>query len=104
MSYHLGLGERAKERVDQLGHIIMTEQEVKHLAWMKAICTVTCVLSSVWFVQNGAVFAAILAGAVCALIFKLSELVTSSKTLQQKAGFVIKAVVAQMASVAFFFA
>ena len=103
MSYHLGLGERAKERVDRLGHIILTEQEATHLAWMKVICTVTSVFSSVWFVRNGAVFAAIMAGAFCALIFKLSELVTSSKTLQQKVVFVVKAVVAQMASVALFF-
>ena len=31
MSYHLGLGERAKERVDTYAHVVLTDEEAKKL-------------------------------------------------------------------------
>ena len=97
MSYHLGLGERAKERVDTHGHVIMTDDEVTKLTHIKALCTATSVIGTVWLVYNGAVVAALLSGFVTVLIFKLSEL-TSSMTRVEKAVFVAKAFVAQIAS------
>ena len=31
MSYHFGLGERAKERVDTHGHVMLTDEETRKL-------------------------------------------------------------------------
>jgi len=99
MTYHLGLGEREKERVDTRGHVILTDDEAKRLSHTKALCTVTCVIGTLWLVSNGAVVAAFLSGFFTVLIFKLSELAThSSKTVAQKVIFVVKAFVMQIAA------
>jgi hypothetical protein len=102
MSYHLGLGERAKERVDTHGHVVLTDEEAKALLVTKALCTVTCVVGTLWLVSNGAVVAALMSGFFTVLIFKLSELATLSSTRAQKAALVAKAFVWQIASFAFF--
>jgi hypothetical protein len=103
MSYHLGLGERAKERVDTHGHVILTDEEAKRVSRTKALCTMTCVVGTLWLVSNGAVVAGMISGFFTVLIFKLSELFTSSSLSRgQKAIFVAKAFVAQIASFACF--
>jgi hypothetical protein len=103
MSYHLGLGERAKERVDTHGHVILTDEEAKRLSHTKALCTITCVVGTLWLVSNGAVVAAFMSGFFTVLIFKLSELFTSSSlSCGQKATFAAKAFVAQILSFASF--
>eukprot|EP01052_Picozoa_sp_SAG31_P029800 SAG31_NODE_2997_length_4803_cov_4.274872_1_plen_524_part_00 len=38
-SYHIGLGERAKERVDTHGHVVLTNEEALMLARTKGLCT-----------------------------------------------------------------
>ena len=60
MSYHFGLGERAKERVDTHGHVILTDEETRKLWHTKALCTVTSVVGTLWLVSNGAVVASIM--------------------------------------------
>ena len=101
MSYHFGLGERAKERVDTHGHVMLTDEETKKLWHTKALCTVTSVVGILWLVSNGAVVAAFLSSFFTVFLFKLSEL-TSSMAPAQKAIFVAKAFVAQIASMASF--
>ena len=101
MSYELGLGERAKERVDTHGHVMLTDEETKKLWHTKALCTVPSVVGILWLVSNGAVVAAFLSSFFTVFLFKLSEL-TSSMTPAQKAIFVAKAFVAQIASMASF--
>eukprot|EP01046_Picozoa_sp_COSAG06_P086567 COSAG06_NODE_33152_length_494_cov_1.156962_1_plen_110_part_10 len=73
MSYHLGLGERAKERVDTYAHVVLTDEEAKKLLVTKALCTITCVVGTLWLVSNGAVVAALMSGFFTVLIFKLSH-------------------------------
>eukprot|EP01051_Picozoa_sp_SAG22_P030274 SAG22_NODE_11655_length_475_cov_1.095745_1_plen_77_part_10 len=77
MSYHLGLGEREKERVDTHGHVILTDQEAKGLTRTKVLCTVTCVVGTMLLVHNGAIHAAKESGFYTVLIFKLSELAST---------------------------
>lgn len=102
MSFHFGLGERAKERVDEFGHITLTNVEATQLTVTKALCTVTCIVAGVWLVSNGALWAALQFGAVCAVIFKLSELLATwvSMTLSQRAFFFAKTIAAQYLSLA----
>lgn len=104
MSFQFGLGERAKERVDEFGHITLTDVEATQLSITKPLCTVTCIVAGVWLVSNGALWAALQFGAVCAMVFKLSELLATwvSMTLNQRAFFVAKTIAAQIISVACF--
>ena len=104
MSYTHGLGERAKERVDQNGHVVLTDEECTQLSRTKILCTVTCVIGPVWLVHNGAIWGAMLSGAACALIFKLSELASTwgSLTPRQMGVFVVKAFASQWMSLIMF--
>jgi hypothetical protein len=104
MSYHCGLGERAKERVDQNGHVTLTDEECTQLSRTKMLCTVACVLVPCFLVDNGAIYAALMSGAGCALIFKLSELAFSwgSLTPKQRVIFGAKAVIGQIISLQMF--
>ena len=81
MSYHLRLGERAKERVDTHGHVILTDEEPKRLSHTKALCTITCVVGTLWLVSNGVVVASFMSGFFTVLILKRSELFTSLRSL-----------------------
>ena len=106
MSYHLGLGERAKQRVDQCGHVVLTDDEAAQLSRTKALCTLACVFGAVLLVANGALWACLMAGAVCALVFRLSELATTWTSLSNhdRAIFIAKTIGGQLASVVCFFA
>ena len=105
LSYTFGLGERAKERVDTYGHVVLDDYEARQLSVTKALCVVCTVVFTIWLVTNGASVAAMLAGAGATLGFKLSELATrhARMTWKQIGVFVLTAVTTQVLSVALMF-
>jgi len=86
MSYHFGLGERAKERVDTHGHVMLTDEETRKLWHTKALCTVTSVVGTLWLVSNGAVVASIMSYA-----FHSHKLVRLSAVANTKGSFLMAA-------------
>jgi hypothetical protein len=50
ISYHVGLGELQKARVESVGRVVLSDAEAKNLAWLKVMyvpITFVCVLTSV---------------------------------------------------------
>jgi hypothetical protein len=50
ISYHVGLGELQKARVESVGRVVLSDTEAKNLAWLKVMyvpITLVCVISSV---------------------------------------------------------
>jgi hypothetical protein len=50
ISYHVGLGELQKARVESVGRVMLSDAEAKNLAWLKVMyvpITFVCVLTSV---------------------------------------------------------
>jgi hypothetical protein len=56
ISYHVGLGELQKARVESVGRVVLSDTEAKNLAWLKVMyvpITFICVLSSVAIMDAG---------------------------------------------------
>ena len=79
MSYHLGLSERQKQRVDTYGHVVLSDQQAKQLSFTKTLVIgVTCVIC-VWMVLNRSFVAAVFSGFFAPLIFKIGGLIVKYK-------------------------
>jgi hypothetical protein len=56
ISYHVGLGELQKARVESVGRVVLSDTEAKNLAWLKVMyvpITLICVLWSVAMMDLG---------------------------------------------------
>ena len=79
MSYHLGLSERQKQRVDTYGHVVLSDPQAKQLSFTKTmVISVTCFIC-VWMVSNRSMPAAMFSGWFAALIFKVGGLIVKYK-------------------------
>ena len=102
MSYHLALGEREKERVDAHGHIVLTDEEAQRISRTKLLCISVTMLYTLVFTWSAAVVLAKGWAFAAVLLFKLSELATTSGlSRRQQAQFVAKAFVAQVCAFRF---
>jgi hypothetical protein len=97
LSYQFLLGERAKERVDAMGHVNLNRDQARALSLTKVLCSVVAIVGTLYMVTNGASVGAMLAGGVMAFFFKLSELTTKYKTMSphQMVSFVVVTIVVQ---------
>ena len=79
MSYHFGLSERQKQRVDTYGHVALTDPQAKQLSRTKSLVIgVTCFIC-VLMVSNRSMPAAMFSGWFAALIFKAAGLIFKYK-------------------------
>ena len=97
LSYQFLLGERAKERVDAMGHVNLDRDHARALSLTKVLCAVVAVVGTIYMVTNGASVGAMLSGGGMAFFFKLSELTSKYKTMSllQLVGFVVVTIVVQ---------
>ena len=104
VSYHFGLGEREKEKVDADGHVLLTDNQARSLSRTKVMCTAVTMALTLLMVYNGASAAAMLNGNTMALGFKLSELLSKYKHMakQEVARFVATSLVTQGISAGIF--
>ena len=84
VTYQFGIDERERQRVDAFGHVELREEELRLLSRTKRICIPVTMFVTAWLVTNGASFAAMLSGALMALLFKLSVLVTTYTQMSRK--------------------
>ena len=64
LSYQFLLGERAKERVDAMGHVNLNRDQARALSLTKVLCSVVAIVGTLYMVTNGASVGAMLAGGV----------------------------------------
>lgn len=104
LSYHYGLSEREKERVDTYGHIMLTDAEAKKLSRTKVLVVAVTMVATVWLVLNASLPAACFGvGFVSPLLFKVSELISMHDApAKEKVILGIKAFVTQVLSTLIF--
>ena len=104
LSYHFGLSERAKQRVDSFGYVELDDAQARQLSRTKAVCVLITVFVTLWLVTNGAATASMISGGGMAFGFKMSELLTtySHMTRSQIAIFVATTFVVQAFSFGLF--
>lgn len=105
LSYHYGLSEREKERVDTHGHIMLTDAEAKKLSRTKVLCVAVTMVTTIWLVLNSSLQAAVVSGGCSALLFKGSELISMPEaSVKEKVIFALKALLAQVLATILFVA
>eukprot|EP01052_Picozoa_sp_SAG31_P023677 SAG31_NODE_1967_length_6785_cov_7.007329_7_plen_508_part_00 len=97
LSYKFGLGERARERVDAVGHVILSDEDAKMLTRTKKLCIVLTIFVIFGGVLFQSVPASLMWSQFAALSYKLSE-VASMRTASRTdiAKDVAKAIAAQI--------
>jgi hypothetical protein len=78
MTYNLGMSERTREKVDEKGHVLLTDAEAARLSRAKTVCIVATVVLVTCSVITRSMGSAILWGWLAALIFQLSRMDTTS--------------------------
>lgn len=73
LSYYYGLSERARERMDTVGHILLTDDDADKLSRTKIICVAVTIFFTMWAVQNQSMSGAFFLGCVLPGFFKLAE-------------------------------
>mgnify|MGYP007025850138 CR=1 FL=1 len=105
MTYHFGIGERAKERVDKAGHVVLTTSETWKLSRTKVFSTTITVIGITVSVQYGSPFGSVLIATVATLLCKLSELLSMPEAkLSEKSAFLAIAVGSQLGGFVLFVA
>jgi hypothetical protein len=83
---------------------VLNDEQARRLSRTKVIVVVVTIFATLWLVDRGAAFGAMLSGGGTVMVFKLSELVTTYENMscKQIATFVAITLVVQAISMAVF--
>eukprot|EP01052_Picozoa_sp_SAG31_P065133 SAG31_NODE_23957_length_492_cov_0.982188_1_plen_116_part_10 len=97
MTYNFGIGERQRQRVDEAGHLLLTDLETWKLSRTKAFSIVIIVIGIGTGVGYGSPFGTAAIGALTVLLCKLSELLSMpDATLKEKLSFLAVSIGSQL--------
>eukprot|EP01046_Picozoa_sp_COSAG06_P014147 COSAG06_NODE_869_length_11861_cov_37.817463_4_plen_127_part_00 len=94
LSYQYLLGERARERVDAAGHVLLTDDEAEKLSRTKALCVVATIVMILWAVENASMTGAFFLGTVAPGFFKLAEVASMKGSSREEIAVVVAKTVA----------
>lgn len=76
LSYHFGIGEKARERVEEAGHVELTDTETRRLTRTKSLCGILIFGGIMIAIVGRVAWGAIMTSAVIAVLCKASELLS----------------------------
>ena len=104
LSFQFALSERDRQRVHARGHVVLTSSEGAQIAFSKKVCIVYTVMCTTFFVWNKSLAGAMFSGAYAGVVFKLSELAETRKSMSPKelVLFIAVSIVSAFAAFAFY--